>query len=129
MAPTPQLSFGLFRLDPHQGRLCRGEEVMVLRPRAFAVLCYLAARPGHLVPREELLQQVWKGVHVSGAVLRTCIRDIRAVIGENATSPQYLEAVGRQGYRFLGGLDGSAPERLDAGPAVGREAEAARHGS
>ena len=126
MAPTPQMRFGPFCLDARQGRLWRGDEIIVLRPRAFAVLCYVAARPGSLVPREELLQQVWKGVQVSGAVVRACIRDIRAAFGDKATSPQYLETMGRQGYRFLGGRDGNSPERLDAGPVVGREAEVAQ---
>jgi DNA-binding winged helix-turn-helix (wHTH) protein len=45
MAPTPRMRFGPFCLDPYQECLCRGDEVMVLRPRAFTVLCYLAARP------------------------------------------------------------------------------------
>ena len=126
MAPTPQMRFGPFCLNPRQRRLWRGDEIIVLRPRAFAVLCYVAARPGSLVPREELLQQVWKGVQVSGAVVRACIRDIRAAFGDKATLPQYLETMGRQGYRFLGGRDGNSPERLDAGPVVGREAEVAQ---
>jgi hypothetical protein len=78
------------------------------------------------VPRDELLQQGWKGVHVSGAVVRACIRDIRAALGDTATAPQYLETVGRQGYRFLGGRDGHAPASLDTGPVVGREAEVAQ---
>src|SRR5262245_59716395 len=67
--PTPQLRFGPFCLDPLQARLRRGEEVVALRPRAFAVLAYLVARPGHLVTREELLQQVWWGVYVSDSVV------------------------------------------------------------
>ena len=87
MAPTLQMRFGSFCLDPQQRRLWRRDEIIVLRPRAFAVLCDLAAWPSYLVPREELLQQVWKGVHVSGAVVRACIRDIRAALGDKTTSP------------------------------------------
>ena len=81
------------------------------------------ARPARLVTREELLQQGWRGAYVSGSVVRACIRDIRAALGDNAVSPQYLETVGQQGYRFLGKLDDSALVRLEAGPVVGRQAE------
>jgi DNA-binding winged helix-turn-helix (wHTH) protein len=123
MALTSQMHFGPFFLDLFQGRLWRGVEVIALRPRTVAVLAYLVAQPGRLVPREELLQQVWRGAYVSGAVVRTCIRDIRAALSDDAASPQYLETVGRQGYRFLGTQDGNTPVRLEAGAVVGRQAE------
>jgi DNA-binding winged helix-turn-helix (wHTH) protein len=61
MAPTPQLRFGPFCVDPQQRRLWRGDEIIVLRPRAFVVLCYLTARSSYLVPREELLQTGLEG--------------------------------------------------------------------
>jgi DNA-binding winged helix-turn-helix (wHTH) protein len=43
MAPTLQLRFEPFCLDPHQRCLWRGDDIIVLRPRAFAVLCSVAA--------------------------------------------------------------------------------------
>jgi DNA-binding winged helix-turn-helix (wHTH) protein len=97
------MRFGPFDLDPQPGHLWRGDEIIMLHPRAFDMLCYLSARPGYLIPREELLHQVWKGVHVSGAMVGACIHDIRTALGDKASSPQYLKTVGRQDYRFLGG--------------------------
>jgi predicted ATPase len=44
-------------------------------------------------------------------------------LGDAAGAPQYLEIVGRQGYRFLGGGDLDGPPALTAGPMVGRQGE------
>lgn len=38
---------------------------------------------------------------VTKAVVKECVRAIREALKEDATTPQYLETVGREGYRFL----------------------------
>jgi DNA-binding winged helix-turn-helix (wHTH) protein len=95
------LAFGPFRLDVMHGRLRRGDQVIVLRPRSLAMLRYLVDHPGRLVTKAELRQHVWAGTHVTDTVLRVCVQEIRAALGDAAAAPQYLETVGRQGYRFL----------------------------
>ena len=97
---------------------------MALRPRTLAMLCYLAEHPDRLVTKTELRQHVWAGTHVTDTVLRVCVQEIRAALGDAAAAPQYLETVGRQGYRFLigGNLDVRSP--LATGPIVGRQREA-----
>ncbi|MEE9146540.1 MAG: AAA family ATPase [Candidatus Tectomicrobia bacterium] len=115
------LTFGPFRLDTTSGRLWRQDDVVPLRPRSLAMLQYLAERPGRLVTKAELLQQVWDGAHVSDDVLRASVRDIRRALGDAADAPQYLETVGGQGYRFLQG--GDALSLQAAGPVVGRQGD------
>ncbi len=95
--------FGSFRLDPHAQQLWRGEEALDLQARPFAVLQYLVARPGQVVAKEELLSAIWGATYVSKAVLKVAIRAIREALGDRANAPQYIETVGRTGYRFLGG--------------------------
>ena len=56
-------------------------------------------------------------------VLRVCVHEIRAALGDAAAAPQYLETVGRQGYRFLLGDDREAPPPRTTGPLVGRQDE------
>jgi predicted ATPase len=126
MELTHEVNFGPFRLDPVHGRLWRGGRVIALRPRALAVLRYLAAHPGRLIPKAELRRQVWAGVHVTDTSLRVCIRDIRAALGDDAQAPQYLETVGQEGYRFLGGGDERLPAVTTTGPIVGRQREVAQ---
>src|SRR5215475_2634147 len=122
MATEHHLTFGPFHLDRAQGRLCRGAQVIGLRPRSLALLRYLVEHPGRLVTKAELRQYVWGGTHVSDTVLRVCVQEIRAALGDEAAAPRYLETVGRQGYRWLGGDDREVPLQL-AGPVVGRQGE------
>ena len=86
----------------------------------------LVAQAGRLVTKAELRQHVWGGTHVSDTVLRVCVQEIRAALGDAATAPQYLETVAQQGYRLhVGGATEDLPPRT-AGPIVGREPDVAR---
>ena len=55
-----------------------------------------------------------------------CIHEIRAALGDDAEAPQYIETVGRQGYRFLSGPMRQAPAPASVGPVVGRRHEIAQ---
>ncbi|ETX04013.1 MAG: hypothetical protein ETSY2_31225 [Candidatus Entotheonella gemina] len=79
------------------------------------------------------MSTIWGAAHVSKAVLKVAIRAIREALGERANAPQYIETVGRTGYRYIGGgkADSAtrhAPEIDTAKDAriVGRESELAR---
>src|SRR5215510_15621901 len=117
------LTFGPFRLEVAHGRVWRGEQGMTLRPRAAAMLRYLVEHPRRLVTKAELRQHVWGGTHVSDTVLRVCVQEIRAALGDSATAPSYLETVEREGYRWLLGGDLEVPPALRPGPVVGRQRE------
>ena len=123
MEQEHHLAFGPFLLDGTQGRLWRGDQGIALRPRSLAMLRYLVAHPGRLVTKAEVRQHVWAGTHVTDTVLRVCVQEIRAALGDAAAAPRYLETVGRQGYRFLVGATTDDPPPLTAGPLVGRQSE------
>src|SRR5215470_3020715 len=107
MEYAEQLVFGPFRLDPGQKRLWQGEEQLALQPRQVAVLLYLVEHAGRVVTKEELLKAVWAGTYVTRAALKVCIRAIRVALGDAAVAPQYVETVGREGYRFIARVAGS----------------------
>src|SRR5690349_12584350 len=94
------IEFPPFRLDLVNQQLWRDAELMPLRPKPFAVLAYLAARPGRLVTRAELVKAVWPDTHVGGAVLRGYIRDLRSTLGDDPGSPRFIETLAHRGYRF-----------------------------
>jgi predicted ATPase/DNA-binding winged helix-turn-helix (wHTH) protein len=126
MAQAHTLTFDDFRLEAMPDRLWRGNTVIALRPRSLAVLRYLVEHAGRPVTKAELRQHVWEGTHVTDTVLRVCVQEIRAALGDTAEAPQYLETVARQGYRFLVAGDGETPPPLQAGPIVGRQQDVAR---
>jgi predicted ATPase/DNA-binding winged helix-turn-helix (wHTH) protein len=121
-----EIRFGPFSLEREPARLMRGEDVVKLRPKSLDVLCYLAQRPGQLVGKQELLARVWTGRVITDTGLRICIGEIRAALGDDADAPHYLETMVGQGYRFLQGTGGKAPDPNSTGPIVGREAELRR---
>ena len=103
-----------------------------LRRKPFAILRYLAENPRRLVTQEELVNAVWGKVAMSDSVLRTHVRALRQVIGDDL-----IETVIGRGYRFIADVqeedDASAhpsvvasdPSRIDAPQPlfVGRVAE------
>lgn len=126
------LVFGPFRVDPINNHLWRGEEHLVLRPMAVKVLLALAESAGEVVTKEDLFKRVWAGIRVTDTVIRVCIREIRLALADSAQTPQYIETVGRRGYRFLGISNGGPfsdplPQKsLATAPIVGRVHEVAR---
>ena len=68
-----RIVFDSFCLDLANECLWKGSQAIKVRPKAFAVLCYLLKRSGQLVTKEELLNAVWPGTFVGEAVLKVAI--------------------------------------------------------
>lgn len=123
----PGLYFPPFHLDLERAELRHGERRVALRPKALALLAYLAARPGRLLSSDELRRAVWPDVAVSAVGLKVCIRELRVALGDTARAPRFIEAVPRRGYRFVAPV---ADDDASAGGSLpglfGRAAELAR---
>ncbi len=100
--------FPPFRLDTVNQCLWRGdgaaEERILLAPRAFDLLRYLVEHPGRLVAHDELLEALWPKTYVQPEVLKSHIASIRAVLGDDARKPRFIETLSRRGYRFIAPL-------------------------
>ena len=125
------ISFGPYQLDRASGRLLRGGTNVPLRRKTFAVLEYLATRPGRLIAKHELLDAVWPATHVTPSVLAGCIRELRQALGDDARAARFIETAHRRGYRFIAApsasvapLEGAAPRTVSR-VLLGREAELA----
>jgi len=80
MASEPVLSFDRFKIDSSRGQLYSPSGPIPLTPKALSLLEYLAARPGRLIKKDELLDAVWPGVFVADGALKVCIREIRKAL-------------------------------------------------
>jgi predicted ATPase/DNA-binding winged helix-turn-helix (wHTH) protein len=101
MLEQQNLVFGPFRLDLRDERLRRGQEVLPLQPKLFAVLRCLVTQAGQLVTKDALLEAVWPETAVSESVLTAAIRHLRRVLADRARTPRFIETVHRRGYRFI----------------------------
>ena len=52
-----------------------------LRPKSAALLRALAVRPGTIVSKDELIEEVWRGLAVDDDGLVQCVGDIRRALG------------------------------------------------
>lgn len=95
--------FGSFEADVQAGELRRDGAKVSLQEQPFQVLSALLERPGELVWREDLRQQVWPEdtfVEFDHA-LNTAVKKIRSALGDCANAPEYVETIPKRGYRFL----------------------------
>jgi pimeloyl-ACP methyl ester carboxylesterase/DNA-binding winged helix-turn-helix (wHTH) protein/class 3 adenylate cyclase len=109
MASDPLLTFDRFKIDPSSGQLYGDSGPISLTPKALSLLEYLAARPGRLVKKSELLDAIWPGVFVADGALKVCIREIRRALGDDAQAPRFIETAHRRGYRFIAEVTQSMP--------------------
>jgi len=95
--------FGLFEANLTDARLTKGGIRVRLQDQPFKILTILLERPGELVSRDELRQQLWpENTYVEfDDGLNTAIRKLRAALSDSADNPRFVETVPRHGYRFL----------------------------
>src|SRR6266550_1928008 len=96
--------FGRFRLDPAEHMLLRDGQAVPLRPKVFDILLVLVENSGHLVEKEELLENIWPGQFIEEGNLNKNISMLRQALGESPTTHQYIETVPKRGYRFVAGV-------------------------
>jgi DNA-binding winged helix-turn-helix (wHTH) protein len=139
--PSPpaaaHLRFGVFELDEANACLLRDGKALMLPPTPFAVLCALVRRPGCLLTKDGLLDEVWGHQFVSESVLKSVITKLRTILEDDSRQPRFIETVSRRGYRFIATvtpLPGSASAQAgapatalsQAQPFIGRENELTR---
>jgi len=102
--------FGPFELDAASGLLYRGQQEILLPPRAAGVLAVLIRRPGEVLTKNDLLGEVWKDAFVGEDSLTQAISMVRGALGDDphvaATRPDRLEAAVLQDPKKLDGRDG-----------------------
>ncbi|MCC6318473.1 MAG: response regulator transcription factor [Gemmatimonadaceae bacterium] len=80
--------------------LRRGREVP-LRPREFDLLVALVRRHGELVPRVDLLRDVWGyDDSVVSRTVDTHVAELRRKLEDDPTNPRYIVTVLKGGYRW-----------------------------
>jgi Tol biopolymer transport system component/DNA-binding winged helix-turn-helix (wHTH) protein len=102
-ASNKQVRFGIYEVDIRAGELRKGGLKIKLHGRPFAVLAMLLERPGEVVTREELQQQLWASdtfVDFEHG-LNKAINKLREALGDDANNPRYIETLPRRGYRFV----------------------------
>ena len=89
-------------IDPGRRTVVRDGREVVLTPLEFDILLTLAASPGIVFSRDELMDRVWGyRDYGGGRVVDSHVARIRRKLGDEAAEPRYLRTVHGVGYAFL----------------------------
>jgi serine/threonine-protein kinase len=132
MRPPP-LAFGPFAFDKTSRLLKRNGQELPLPPRVLGVLELLLDRAGDVVPRQELIDTVWKDAFVTDTSLAEAVSVLRQVLGDDPQAPTYIQTLHRRGYRFVAPVSqepdaakesaaaAGPQDRRRVSPSIGRE--------
>jgi DNA-binding winged helix-turn-helix (wHTH) protein/tetratricopeptide (TPR) repeat protein len=111
----------VFELDVHSRELRKQGVRIKLQDQPFQILQVLLECPGDVVTREELQKRIWpadtfvdfdKGLY-------NAVKKLREALGDDASTPRFIETVPKRGYRFIAPLNGNS----HIGPALVKAAQ------
>jgi DNA-binding response OmpR family regulator len=101
--PTAPLVSGDLLLDSNTYSVKRGDQPLVLKPRAFELLRFFMQHPHQVFTRDQLLQQLWDDPFIGDVrTVDVHVRWIREQIEDNPSQPQRLRTIRHVGYQFVG---------------------------
>src|SRR5690606_5148204 len=98
--PTAELTVGGLHIDLDRREAALDGKPLELTRREFDLLAYLAARPGRVVARRELLAEVWRQAYGDDQTIDVHLSWLRRKLGETAANPRYLHTVRGVGVRL-----------------------------
>jgi DNA-binding response OmpR family regulator len=99
--PAEPLEFGELAIDPAAREVKLGSDVLMLAPREFDLLHYLATNPRQVFSREDLLDALWDlSFDGDAATVTVHIRRLREKIEADPSNPERIVTVRGSGYRF-----------------------------
>ena len=111
---VPVIRFGELEIDILHRRVRVDGQDLHLTPLELSLLYLLAANPGRVLTRDEILDHLWGGDYAAGSnVVDRQIRTLRAKLHDDWRRPRYIATVPGKGYRFVPSASGqtSVPPR------------------
>ena len=103
LSASENLFSGTLQLRRAARRVMVDGKVVDLTPKAVALLDHLMAHPDEVHTREHLLSAIWGfEFAVTTRAVDNRIAELRRELGDDASSPRWLETIPGLGYRFSG---------------------------
>jgi DNA-binding winged helix-turn-helix (wHTH) protein len=106
-----RVRFEAYEVDLRTGELPKHGRKLRLPGRPFQVLAMLLERPGELLTRKELQENLWPAdtfVDFEHGV-NAAIQTLRRTLSDSHKKPRYIETLPRRGYRFIAALEKVEP--------------------
>ena len=106
VSPPPEaelepIEHGELRIDPGSRTVTLAGEELALTQREFDLLAFLAANPGRVFTRDQLMETVWEyPFFTDTSTVTVHVRRLRAKLGDDPAEPRFIETVWGVGYRL-----------------------------
>ncbi len=98
---APPIEHGSLRIEPATRSAFLDGEELALTMREFDLLAYLAAHPGRVYSRDQLMEAVWgEPFFEDTSTVTVHVRRLRAKLGDDPAEPRFIETVWGIGYRL-----------------------------
>jgi DNA-binding response OmpR family regulator len=97
---SPVLRVGGLQIDIQRRQAALDGAALDLTRREFDLLSFLAARPGVVVTRRELLAEVWQQSYGDDQTIDVHLSWLRRKLGETAARPRYLHTLRGVGVKL-----------------------------
>ena len=94
-------AFGPFRLLVEQRKLLAHGVPVAIGQRAFEILLLLVRRHGHLVTKDEVMEEVWPAVEVEENNIQVHVSTPRKAMSGAGDGERYLLTIRGRGYCFV----------------------------
>ncbi len=103
--PPPVHHFSDLVIDEGRREVIRSGDMISLTAREFDLLAVLAAHPGRVFTRTQMLERIWGDAYYDDHVVDVHVGNLRKKLETDASRPRYLETVRGVGYRLAAHLD------------------------
>jgi DNA-binding winged helix-turn-helix (wHTH) protein len=107
--------FGDFALDASSHQLTHAGRPVAIQPKPFDLLLYLIRHRDRVVSREELLSELWRGVHVDDVAVRFTLHVVRRAVGDDGKRQLIIRTAQRAGFQFVAPVQEIAGRNPDRG--------------
>lgn len=103
-----------WQVSAPEGVLSRGEKIVHLEPRVMEVLVYFASRPGEVITREMLENDVWHGALVGYDAVTATVIKLRKALQDDAKHPHIITTIPKKGYKLIAPITFPEVEKNEA---------------
>ncbi len=92
---------GAWLVQPRLNRISNQRGSESIERKVMETLMLLASHAGATVTRDQLIEQLWNGAHVTEDALNRSISKLRKVFGDDPKNPTVIETIPKVGYRLI----------------------------
>ena len=106
------------RARPGAERIAGSSKAVEVEPQVFDLIALLAAHPGRVLGRDEIIDAVWGGRIVSDSAVSTRMNAARRALGDDGKRQRMIRTVSRRGFLFVPETQAidSGTDGIDGGP-------------